>query len=234
MDTRKADTAFAPFEPITAQTLSETATERLRRAIQSGALAPGEALVERELAAQLGTSRVPVREAIQRLIEEGLVKKIANRGALVYLPSAVEIEEITSIRIVLEQFVAERVAQRWTPDADAEFCEIVDRMRVGVAARDRPRLSLLDNEFHATTWRVAAHGVLMDVVASLRQRMTRLLNETVALMTDDALPGIIDAHEELIAVFRAGDAAKAREEMRRHIEVGKARIVNVYKGRFQP
>ena len=221
-------------DPITTRTLSDQATERLREAIQTGVLAPGDLLVERVLAGQLGMSRVPVREAIQRLTEEGLVKRAASRGAVVYLPPPSEVEEITAIRIVLEQFVAERVTQHWAPPAEASLGAIVDRMREGVRARDRQRLSRLDTEFHAATWRIAGHGVLMEMVSSLRRRVARLLDETVALMADDALPGIIDAHEKLMAVFRAGDAVEARDEMRRHIETGQARILNVYKGRYQP
>jgi DNA-binding GntR family transcriptional regulator len=223
----------SPLKPITPRTLSDQATERLRLAIQTGLLAPGGQLVERELAAQLGMSRVPVREAIQRLAEEGLVKKTANRGAMVYLPSPEEIEEITSVRIVLEQFVAELVTQRWTRATDATFCLIVDQMRAGVHAKDRARLSNLDTEFHAITWQVAGHSVLTEVVSSLRQRVTRLLFETIALMTDEALPGVVESHERLIAVFRAGDTAQAREEMREHITKGKDRIMAVYQRRFQ-
>lgn len=221
------------FAPIASRRLSDRATERLREAIQTGLMAPGDPLVERELAAQLGMSRVPVREAIQRLSEEGLAKKTANRGAIVYLPSPEEIEEITSMRIVLEEFVAERVAQRWTAEAEAALSAIVFRMGDAVRARNRPRLSVLDAEFHTTTWRLAGHGVLMELASSLRQRVTRLLNESVGLTPDDALALTIDSHERLLAVFRAGGAAEARAEMRRHIELGKARILGVYQRRYK-
>jgi DNA-binding GntR family transcriptional regulator len=219
------------IKPIQARTLSDQATELLRRAIQSGLLAPGAQMVERELAEQLGMSRVPVREAIQRLAEEGLVKRTTNRGTVVYLPSAEEIEEITSIRIVLEQFVAERLMQRWTPQSEAALRAIVDAMRDGVRERDRLRLADLDAEFHATMWRMAEHKVLMEMVSSLRQRVAQLLNETIGLMSDDSLELIIGSHEQLITALGSGQVTLAREEMNHHIKLGKEHILSAYQRR---
>lgn len=220
--------------PIVARTLSDQATDWLRQAIQTGALGPGAQLVERELAAQLGISRVPIREAIQRLADEGLVKRTANRGAAVYLPSADEIEEITSMRIVLEQFVVERVMERWQPPSEASLNAIVRAMQSGVNDKDRPRLVALDSEFHITTWRMAEHTVLMELVSSLRQRVARLLNETIGLMPDDALDGIVTSHQTLIAAFAAGETGAAQEAMRQHITLGKERILTVYERRANP
>jgi DNA-binding GntR family transcriptional regulator len=221
------------IKPVIARTLSDQATEWLRAAIQSGVLVPGAQLVERELAAQLGISRVPVREAIHRLADEGLVKRTANRGAMVYLPSIKEIEEITSIRIVLEQFVVERMMQRWTLETEAALRAIVDAMRAGVADKDRPRLANLDTEFHVATWHTADHAILVEVVSSLRQRVVRLLNETIGLMTDDELASIVVSHERLIGVLSGGDVAQARQEIDRHIALGKERILAVNLRRTQ-
>ena len=214
--------------PVRVQTLADQATERLRNAIQRGSLTPGSQLVERDLAERLGMSRVPIREAIQRLAEEGLVKKTAHRGTIVYLPSEREIEEITSVRIVLEQLVAERVALGWNPEHEAKLRTIVDDIRTAVRARDRRTIAELDTAFHTTTWHSADHQVLMEMTASLRQRVSRLLNETVALMPDDELTGAVDSHERLIKVFKRGNVSAAKDEMRRHILAGQKRILAAY------
>ncbi len=100
-------------QPVKTRTFSEEVAERLREAIRNGSLGAGSRLVEQEVAEQLGVSRVPVREAIQMLVEEGMVRKAPHRGAYVYLPTAYEIEEISSLRVVLECFVVERVIQNW-------------------------------------------------------------------------------------------------------------------------
>jgi DNA-binding GntR family transcriptional regulator len=233
MSTDESESNDSRLEPISPHTLSDQATERLRLAIQTGLLMPGTQLVERELAAQLGMSRIPVREAIRRLDEQGLLKKTTNRGAMVYLPSPEEIEDITSIRIVIERFVAELVVQRWTRDADEALGVILEQMRIKVRAKDRTGLSSMDKQFHSVTWQIAGHKVLTEVASSLRQRVTQLLFQTIALMTDEALPGVVESHERLIAVFRAGDTARAMDEMRAHIVKGRDRIMGVYQRKFQ-
>lgn len=231
MSSWRPDGRASPFKPVTVHTLSEQAAEHLRHAIQTDLLAPGAPLVERELAAQLGMSRVPIREAIQRLTEERLVVKTANRGARVYLPSPEEIQEIISLRIVLEEFVAARVVERWTPENEAMLCSIVDQMRVAVEDRDRPALAQLAAEFHESTWRMAEHTVLREVVAGLRQRVARLLNETLTLIDDEALTSVVESHERLVDVFRRGDVARAQAEIREHIRASQDRILEVLQKR---
>jgi DNA-binding GntR family transcriptional regulator len=114
--------------PVSQRTLGDEAAERLRSAIRNGALPPGTRLVERELAERLGVSRIPVREAIQQLVEEGLVKKIPHRGTFVYAPSYEELEEMASLRVILEQFVVERVMARWRLDHEARLGQIVRKI----------------------------------------------------------------------------------------------------------
>lgn len=217
------------LSPVRIQTLADQATERLRNAIHRGSLPPGAQLVERELADKLGMSRVPVREAIQRLVEEGLVKKTAHRGTLVYLPSQREIEEITSVRIVLEQLVAERVIQRWNAEHEATLKAIVEQIRLAAQSRNRRRLAELDTEFHTLTWRIADHAILTEMTSSLRQRITRLLFETIALMPDSELSVAVGSHKRLIEVFKRGQVGAAKQEMSRHIAAAKDRILDVYR-----
>lgn len=222
----------ADLNPIRVHTMADQATDRLRNAIQRGSLAPGASLVERDLADKLGMSRVPIREAIQRLVEEGLVKKTAHRATIVYLPSPREIEEITSVRIVLEHLVTERVLERWSPAVEDELNAIVTEMHPAVQTRDRRRLVEVDAKFHAATWRIADHIVLEEVIVNLRQRVTRLLYETIALMTDDQLAGTITSHETLIRVFKRGSVPAAKDEVTRHVTAAKDRILSAYKAKF--
>lgn len=98
---------------VSDQNIAEQVADELRSAIHSGELLPGERLVERKLAASLGVSHIPVREALTRLAEERLVVREPRRGARVAELTAQDLEEISSLRIVLEQFMALRVQQRW-------------------------------------------------------------------------------------------------------------------------
>src|SRR5689334_8253936 len=107
----------ASLAPTPRRPLCADVTNRIRAAIQQGQLRPDTPLIERDLAQSLGVSRVPVREAIRTLVEEGVVKKVPHRGAFVYALTREEIEEIYSLRIVLERFVVERVALHWNGDS---------------------------------------------------------------------------------------------------------------------
>jgi DNA-binding GntR family transcriptional regulator len=95
--------SFLELTPVEQRTLSDEAADRLRAAIRNGTLKPGMRLIERDLAERLGMSRIPIREAIQSLVEEGLAQKAPHRGAVVYIPTREEIEEISSLRVVLER-----------------------------------------------------------------------------------------------------------------------------------
>ena len=85
-----------------------------------------------------------MREAIQRLVEEGLVTKIPHRGAFVFLPTHKEIEEISSLSVVLERFILERAIERWKPEHEMALRQIVDQMRLAAGQRDFVKLYELD------------------------------------------------------------------------------------------
>lgn len=211
--------------PVQQRTLSEEAAHRLRTAIRNGKLRPGTRLVERDLAKQLGVSRIPIREAIQRLLEEGLVEKSPHRGTFVYAPSQKEIEEISSIRMVLERFVVERAMANWTAESEVQLREIVATMRHAAARNDWQQIHECDYIFHSTLWSIANHSVLLEVVAGLRSRINRFLFEVSGVLPPSDMDWHIDSHDQLIAVMKAGDVAKAQNEMTAHVLAATARIM---------
>lgn len=213
------------LRPVTSRNLSDEVADSLRESIRAGTLPPGARLVERELAARLGVSRIPVREAIQRLAEEGLVRKVAHRGTFVYSPSAAEIEQISSLRVVLERFVVERVIERWRAKYETQLRRIVRRMHAAAAERDMREVYELDYEFHRTLWEIAEHELLLEVISGLRARISRFLYEANSALPDTELDHHIDSHGLLIDVLKEGDLAQAQEEMTRHVLGAKRRIV---------
>lgn len=213
------------LRPVPQRTLSDEATDRLRTAISNGSLSHGTRLIEEEIARDLEVSRIPVREAIQRLVEEGLVRKVPHRGAFVYLPSANEIDEISSLRVVLERFVVERVIERWTAEHDAALVRIVMRMRQAAEVKDFQQVYAQDYEFHHKLWEIADHSIMLEVVAGLRSRINRFLYETTSAISPQELNKHVDAHDELIEIIRSGDVAAAQTEITRHILGAKNRIL---------
>lgn len=211
--------------PVEQRTLSDEAAHRLRTAIRDGILRPGIRLVERDLAERLGMSRIPVREAIQRLVEEGLVQKAPHRGTFVYAPTQQEIEEISSLRVVLECFVAERVVARWTPELEVELRQVVELMRTAAAHDDWQQIHEWDYQFHSILWEVADHTLLLEVVSGLRTRINRFLFEAAGLLPATNLEAHINTHDILIDVLKQGNVADAQQEMTRHVLAATKRIL---------
>ena len=211
--------------PVKSRTLSDEVAERLRDAIRSGSIQPGNRLVEQEVAEQLGVSRVPVREAIQTLVDEGIVRKSPHRGAYVYLPTRSEIDEISSLRVVLERFVVERVIHNWNPAHEDTLRRIVAAMRSASQEGDYLRLYEQDYAFHCTLWEIADHSILLEIVSSLRTRLNRFLYEATSALPTEQASRHVASHDEMIEILKGGDVAIAQAEITQHILAAKERIL---------
>lgn len=207
------------------RTMSAAVTDMLRAAIRNGTLPAGTRLVEQEVAERLGVSRVPVREAIQALVEEGLVRKSPHRGAYVYLASQTEIDEISSLRVVLEQFVIERVIERWNPEHEAHLRQITAGMRKAMQEGNYQGVYEQDYAYHYTLWQIADHAILMEVASSLRTRISRFLYEATSALPEDKANTHVDSHDVLLDLISAGDVQAAKAEVTRHVMDGKKRIL---------
>jgi DNA-binding GntR family transcriptional regulator len=198
--------------------------DQLRDLIRDGAYAPGARLVERSLARELGTSHIPVREALARLAEEGLVVRLPRRGARVAELSPRLLQEISSVRVVLEQFVCRRVLERWTPSAHAELAGLARKMTAAAERGSTKTVGELDVRFHETLWQLADHELLLEVAGGLRGRIERFLRAANAALEPDEMRHHAESHVELVALLDAGDEAAVAAAMQRHIEVGAERV----------
>jgi DNA-binding GntR family transcriptional regulator len=173
----------------------------------------------------LGMSRIPIREAIQRLVEEGLVVKTPHRGTFVYVPTRAEIEEISSLRVVLERFVIERVMDHWQPEHENRLRQIVNDMRQAATQNDLQQVCEQDFLFHSALWEIAKHSLLLEVVSSLRSRINRFLHEANNALTTSQLDMHINSHDDLIEVLKSGDNMRAKEVFAHHVLGAKDRIL---------
>ncbi|MCY4022275.1 MAG: GntR family transcriptional regulator [Anaerolineaceae bacterium] len=213
------------LEPITQSgSLSDEVARRLRSAIKDGDFPPGTRLVEQEIAAQLLVSRMPVRTAIQKLIDEGLVIKEPRRGAFVHTYSARELDEVTSIRITLESMVVEFALPNWSDAAELELERIFQLMIEAARNGDRQAIIELDTAFHSLLWDLSEHSILIELVSSLRSRIGRFLAEATYAVLPPELMKHVSTHRELIDVFRGGDIVKAKAAMTGHIVASQKRI----------
>lgn len=204
------------LEPILAPDLVDHVTSRLREAILKGALAPGERLVEEQLAAQLDVSRAPVREALRMLEYDGLVTALGRRGRFVSVLSARDAWEVYTLREHLEAMAFGLVAGKCPPDVLGAAGDIVKEMQTASQAGDRRALSLLDVRFHRLICQMTNHERLIRTWESMSNQIALLSRQVLGTQYDD-LGDVANRHQLLIDVLCAGDAEAATAAIRAHI-----------------
>src|SRR6187200_37414 len=204
-------------------TTPDLIAETLREEILRGAVAPGQALRQEELAERFGVSRLPVRDALLRLEAQGLVHVYPNRGAFVISLSADEVREIFEMRLLLEGDMIERAVPRMSTD---------DWRRIDAAQAESTRTAGSD-EWVEGDWRL--HRALYEPAARPRQLGTiEQLRATVARYwtARDVLPSRttewLGDHDAILAACRARASVAARrrleDHLRRAMEVVLARM----------
>lgn len=212
--------------PLPDQSLADAVADRIREAIWSGAYAPGDRLVERRLAHEFGISHIPLREALARLTEEGLVERPPRRGARVASLTPRMLEEVSSLRVVLEQFVVRRLEGRFTPEAHAELQLIVDRMTEAAEAHDLVRVHETDQQFHQRLWELTDHTLLVEVAAQMRSRTSHFYRAAAASLGPDEVRRHADSHQQLLDVIASGNRRAAERAMKDHVEQAAQRIAD--------
>jgi DNA-binding GntR family transcriptional regulator len=203
-------------------TSAERALESLREDILRGVLAAGARLGEVELAARLGVSRTPVREALSRLAAEGLVELAPNRGARVASWSVDELEGVFALRSLLEpQLTALAVPHATAADLD-ELEDLAGRMR-DLGSTDLDALVPLNRAFHDRLVALAAAPALATALAAAVH--SPLVARNFHAYDEVSLRRSMAHHVEIVAALRAGDPEWARAVMTAHIHNARAVMV---------
>jgi DNA-binding GntR family transcriptional regulator len=213
-------------EPLPDQNLADAVADRIRAAIWSGQYQPGDRLVERRLAHEFGISHIPLREALARLTEEGLVERLPRRGARVASLTPRMLEEVSSLRVVLEQFVVRRLKDRFTQEAYVELQEVVDRMVRAADEHDLVRVHEIDQEFHQRLWELTDHALLVELAAQMRSRTSHFYRAAAASLGPDEVRRHADSHQQLLDVIASGDRRAAERAMQHHVEQAAQRIAD--------
>ncbi|WP_413802113.1 GntR family transcriptional regulator [Streptomyces iranensis] len=194
--------------------LRERVYEALLELITTRALRPGQHLVESELAGQLGVSRQPVREALQRLNTEGWVDLRPAQGAFVHEPTEEEADQLLTVRTLLEAEAA-RLAAAGADEAGVDALEgLCAKGERAVLDDDVDGAVAANAEFHAKVMELAGNAVLSELAAQVDRRV-RWYYTPVARQRGKQ--SWIE-HRELIAAITAGDEHRATAVMRTHTE----------------
>ncbi len=190
------------------------ALDAMREAILAGQLPPGARLIQADLAAQLGVSRAPVREAFRTLEEEGLVVTTPYRGTVVAPLTERYIRELSSLRTTLECFAIGLVITRDDPATLPALREIVDAMDAAATVGDLAVLVERDLAFHATLCAYSDHELLYRTWATNSQHLRRILSLRNGMNTN--LHEIVALHYPILDAVARGDTAMAERHVRRH------------------
>ena len=187
------------------QPLRAMVRDELRRMVITGELPPGARLVEDRLAAQLGVSRNPVREALQTLASEGFVTIVPRRGAMVATVSATQAEELFDVRMALESLAARTAARRAGPADVARLQDVLDRAAHATSQGELDLLAALNTEFH--------HEVVLsggsDYLALLVAPMARRIEWVFRASAPQRAQASWNEHEAVLRAIAAGDEESA-------------------------
>jgi DNA-binding GntR family transcriptional regulator len=203
------------FEPE-----SERVTRQLRDDILDGVRKPGSKLVERELAAQIGVSRVPVRDALRVLVAEGLVTPRPRTWAVVREFTPTDIADLNEVREALEVMTFRLAAQRGDRVGLARLRSNLDEELAAARAGDAVRARRAAADFHETVTSMAANELLSELEGTLRSRMRWLLGRH-----DDLLAMALE-HEALYAAVADRDVALVEELVVEHLENSRRAIAD--------
>jgi DNA-binding GntR family transcriptional regulator len=185
---------------------AERAFHEVKERILTGALPGGELISEGEIAADLGMSRTPVREAFLRLEAEGWMKLYPKRGALVVPIPAAEAEHVAHARYVVETAAVRALVIADLSALPAALRSSLDRQQDLAGAADFDRFSLADTDFHRTYVVAAGNPLLTGFYDSLRERQRRMNSVALHRGSTD-IARIIEQHARLAELIEAADAA---------------------------
>jgi DNA-binding GntR family transcriptional regulator len=189
-----------------------TPYETLKQEILTGALQPGEKLVETTLAERLQVSRTPIREALNRLEQDGLTER-GSRGYFVRQRSSEEILDIYETRCVLEAMAGRVAAERRTDHDLRQLTWINDRAST-VDTNDHDAMAEYNREFHRAVWRAAHHESLLDLLQRLDLHVGRYSATTLAYK--GRWKEALKEHGELLKAIADRKAVEAENVARRH------------------
>jgi len=209
-----------------APTKKEQVYERIRRAIITGELKPGEILNEAEIAAQFESGKTPTREALLLLTHDGFLDSLPRVGYIVSKPTMQDILEIFHLRIILEVEAIGLAAGRLSPEDIRhlqENNEEEEKLMVSTNPNDKATASALNREFHLILARLSGSARLATLIQQLVDDMERMLVNDPYL-TDPS------QHKKILDALLTQDKEQAQEAIRLHIEETRNRIVNRLSG----
>ena len=209
--------AYLPLRDVVFQTL--------REAILKGDLRPGERLMELQLAAKLGVSRTPIREAIRMLEQEGLAVTIPRKGAEVARMTEKNMEDVLQIREALDDLAVQVACDKMTEDQLKNLTLAAKNFENAIQTGNLSKIVAYDVEFHDIIYESTDNPKLVTLLNNLREQIYRYRVEY--LKEKENYPMLIKEHKTILEALREKDKERVADAMRNHIRNQAEAVKNI-------
>jgi len=194
---------------------AQRAYQLIRQRILDLTLEPGQRISEHDLAAEMGLSRTPVHQAVQRLADEGLIEIFQRVGTFVARIPINGLEEAMLVRTALEVAVIERVADRVTPEVMTHLRTILEKQQKCVVQMDYQGFHQADEEFHSALADIAGFPGIWATIQQAKIQIDRFRHLTLPLA--GRMEGVVHEHTEVVNALASGKGALVASAMRAHL-----------------
>ena len=205
--------------------LRDVVFKTLREAILRGDLKPGERLRELQLAAKLGVSRTPIREAIRMLQQEGLAVTIPRRGAEVAAMTEKDMEDVLQVREALEILAVQLASEKITKEQIAELEERLKAFEQAVETAEVKQIAQSDIDFHDLIYTAAENPRLVVLLNNLREQIYRYRVEY--LKDEKNYPRLIEEHRQIMQGLKERNEQYVVEMTKKHMDNQAVAVRNI-------
>jgi DNA-binding GntR family transcriptional regulator len=207
--------------------MAQRVADHVRGLVASGALEPGARIAEATLARDLGVSRSPVREALSRLVTEGVLRTAAYRGTFVAPLEAARFRDLVDFRVALEDFALRRFAAGASPADVAMLRAAIEALRRAAKGKDLDAIVAADLAIHETIVRLAHNAPLERAYGGLLGEFRMYIRLTSREYTE--MRELAEEHDRVLDALAAGRLEVAAEILRAHITRGFDAALNTVK-----
>ncbi len=213
-------------------TLSEQAYRAIRDEIICMRLEPGQMIYENELAALLGVSRSPIREAFAMLLREELIEILPQRGTRVAYISTKKVEEVRFVRESLETSVFKKVARNWSEKdercrrAQAEIVQLLEEQQKAIDAEEYIKFLDLDESFHQAILEQIDNHTLLTVIKSMRGHLNRM--RYLELKEANHITKLVGQHENIFKAIMSNDEEETERLLSYHLQQTRDKLPQIF------